>query len=95
MGSGSVQEEEIERRVLALRDADWFIYVGSNGEALSRYAKPEQHLNDKAGEIQRTRSYEEQETDTWAFAWMPVIEDFVKTPKETGEFYTYVPFIKF
>ncbi len=94
MGSGSGQEEEIKRRVLALRDADWFIFLGSNGDEVNKYAKPDQYANGKAGEVQRTRYYEEEETDTWAFAWMPVIEDFVKMSKEIGEYYT-CPFIKF
>ncbi len=94
MSSGSGQEEEIKRRVLALRDADWFVFLGSNGEEVNKCAKPDQYANGKAEEIQRTRYYEEEETDTWAFAWMPVIEDFVRTSKEIGEFYMS-PFINF
>ncbi len=89
MGSGSGQEEEIERRVIVLRDADWFRISGSNGEEVKKCAKRDLCANAKASEDQRTRYYEEEETDTWAFAWMPAIEDFVIKSREIGEFYTH------
>ncbi len=87
MDSGLGQEEEIQSRVLALRDADRFGISGSHDEEVKKCRnKRDQYENRKATEDQRTRYYEEEETDTWAFAWMPAIEDFVRTSSEIGKF---------